>query len=317
MRKTCRFLEKFILVVLLELLFVALFGAISFSFMHDEETNTLIMPHIVTIVFLIVILATIGTGIFMSVKAKNICVVNIKKTEPFLMFASTFAAILTLVFFIYECIISIVKGQMSAYFVFRATKWVLSLVLVAYFVIQALPKKVGKFRIHIPANAKIGVSICAIAWAVFGVLTVYFNALLITDISKISQLLVYASIAVFFVFEGEFENVKARHKPYMISAFVCSALTFAFPLGISLAKILGKFSPYGAFSQPELLLSFAIGLYAFAKMVAMIRTMRIVVDSSSDGHSKKFDKKATDKAIAEEQSEVVDAPEQVSEQGKK
>ncbi len=302
MRKTCRFLEKFIFIILIELLFVALFGAISFSFMHDEATNTLAMPHIVTIVFLIVILGTIGTGIFTALKPKSFCVVSIKKTEPFLMFASTFAAILALVFFIYECIISIVKGQMSAYFVFRATKWVLSLVLVAYFVIQALPKKVRKFRIHVPTNAKIGVSICAIAWAVFGVLTVYFNALLITDISKISQLIVYASIAVFFVFEGEFDNVKPRHKPYIISAITCSALTFAFPLGISLAKIFGKFSPYGAFSQPELLLSFAIGLYAFAKMVAMVRTMRIVVDSSSDGHSKKFDKKPSHSVEGEKQA---------------
>lgn len=290
MRKTCRFLEKFILVILIELLFVALFGTISFSFMHNAETNTLAMPHIVTIVFLIFILGTIGTGVYVALKAKKICVVSIKKTEPFLMFASTFAAILSLTFFVYECVISIAKGQMSAYFVFRATKWVLSLVLVAYFVIQALPKKFGKHRIHIPSTVKIGASICAIAWSVFGVLTVYFNALHMNDISKISQLIVYASIAVFFVFEGEFDNVKAVHKPYIISAIACSALTFAFPLGISLSKILGKFSPFGAFSQPELLLSFAVGLYAFAKMVAMVRTMRIVVDSKSSDHHEKFNK---------------------------
>ncbi len=306
MRKTCRFLEKFILVVLIELLFVALFGTVSFSFMHDAETNTLVMPHIVTIVFLIFILGTIGTGVFMAFKAKEICVVSIKKTEPFLLFASAFAAILSLTFFIYECVISIVRGQMSAYFVFRATKWVLSLVLVAYFIIQALPKKVGKMRIHVPSSAKIGVSICAILWAVFGVLTVYFNALQINDVSKVSQLIVYASIAVFFVFEGEFDNVKAVHKPYMISAITCSALSFAFPLGISLSKILGKYSPFGAFSQPELLLTFSIGLYAFAKMVAMVRTMRIVVDSKSSDHHKKFDKS---KEKVEEKSEGESAPE--------
>lgn len=290
MRKTCKFLEKFIIVMLIELLFVALFGFISFSFMHNAETNTLPMPHIVTIVFMIFILGTIGTSVYVALKADKIGIVSIKKTEPVLMFASTFAAIMALTFFIYECIISIARGQMSAYFAFRATKWVLSLVLVAYFVIQALPKKFGKHRIHIPAAAKIGVSICAIAWAIFGLLTVYFNALLMSDVSKVSQLIVYASIAVFFVFEGEFDNVKPVHKPYIISAISCSAITFAFPFGISFSKIIGKYSPFGAFSQPELVLSFAIGIYAFAKMVALVRTMRMVVDSKSNDHDRKFDK---------------------------
>lgn len=311
MRKTCKFLEKFILVILIELLFVALFGVISFSFMHNAETNTLPMPHIVTIVFILFILGTIGTSVYMAFKAKEICVVSIKKTEPYLMFASTFAALMALAIFVYESIISVARGQMNAYFVFRATKWVLSLVLVAYFVIQALPKKFGKLRVHIPSAAKIGVSICAILWAVFGVLTVYFNALHMNDVSKVSQLLVYASIAVFFVFEGEFDNVKPVYKPYIISAITCSALTFGFPLGISISKIIGKFSPYGAFSQAELLLSFAIGFYAFAKMLAMVRTMRIVVDSKTNDHHKKFNKhkKAEESAEEIKAEEVVEVAE--------
>lgn len=296
MRKTCRFLERLILVILLELFFVAVLGVISFSFMHDSQTNTLVMPHFVTIVFLLMILGTIGTGIFMALKPKKLCVTSIKKSEPFLLFAAAFAAIMMLVLFIYEAIINILKGQINAYFFFRAAKWVFSFVTAFYFIVQSLPKKLGPFKIRIPSTLKIAISICAIVWAIFGVLTVYFNALLINDISKISQLLVYASIAVFFVFEGEFENVKARHKPYMISAFICATLTFAFPLGISIAKILDKYSAYGAFSQPELILSFAIGLYALARMIAMIRTMRIVVDGSSDGHAKKFDKKPEKKS---------------------
>ena len=309
MRRTCKFLEKFILVVLIELLFVALFGVVSFSFMHDAQTNTLAFPHIVTMVFLLFILGTIGTSVYMALKTEKIGIVYIKKTEPILMFASTFAAIMALTLFVYESIISVARGQMNAYFIFRATKWVLSFVLAIYFVIQALPKKFGKHRIHIPAAAKIGVSVCAIAWAVFGLLTVYFNALQMNDVSKVSQLIVYASIAVFFVFEGEFDNVKPAHKPYMISAIACSALTFGFPLGISISKIIGKFSPYGAFSQPELLLSFAIGLYAFAKMLAMIRTMRLVVDSSNSDHHKKFDKP---KAKIEEPNAKIDKAQEIT-----
>lgn len=298
MRNTYRFLKKSLAIILICLLAVVIFSVICFAFMYDADRYALRFPHVVTIMLYLFVVGTIAYSIFVCVKAKSINVTHIKKNNKLLQFASMLTAIMMLIFFIYECVVSITRANFQLYFFFRVTRWLLSLPACLYFAFQAIPKKIHRTKIVVPTWAKVTMSICSIAWCVFGILTTYFSSLPTTDIAKITQLIVYASLALFLVFEGEFQNAKQRHKPYMISAFICTTLTFAFPLGISVAKIIGKMSPYRAFSQPELLLSVAIGVYALAKMSALVSTMHTVIESSNTGgHSSKFDKKpATVKA---------------------
>ena len=311
MRNTYRFLKKFFYILLINLLIVAIFSVISFSFMSIDDSVTqsvkLRFPHIVTIMLYLFVIATIGIAIFASVKAKSINVTHIKKQYKFFQFASVFCAIMMMIFFIYECVISITKANFQLYFFFRASRWLLTIPFCAYFIVQALPKKIKRTKIQIPRWAKVTLSVCAILWCVFGILTTYFSGLQHNDITKITLLLVYVAIAIFFVFEGEFEFVKSAHKPYMISAFACTALAFAFPLGISIAKIFGKISPYRAFSQPELLLTIALGIYALAKMFALLSTMHTVIENTSTGgHSSKFNKPTV--TVVDEPAIEGDAP---------
>lgn len=296
MRKTYRFLKKSMYYLLINLLIVAIFSIISFSFMCVDENQTLTLkfPHVVTIMLYLFVLLEIGLAVFVALKAKAINITHIKKQNKFFQFASVFCAIMMIIFFIYECIISITKANFQLYFVFRVSRWLLTIPMCAYFIVQALPKKIRRTKTSVPRWFKITLSVCAILWSVLGILTVYFGGLKHNDISKITLLLTYVAISVFLVFEGEFEFVKAAHKPYIISAFVCTTLAIAFPFGISIGKILNKINPYRAFSQPELLLAVAIGIYALSKMLALVSTMHTVIENSSTGgHSSKFDTVST------------------------
>lgn len=301
MRKTYKFLKLFTLIILAELALIALFGTVAFSFItKDSATVTLRFPHIITVIFYLLIIATVATAVYACVRSKNVGITHIKKNNRFLQFASCFAAIMMLVFFVYECVViaSDTTGTNAAshtlYFVSRSVRWILSLVSCIYFVLQALPKRFRHLRIRIPKWLSVTSAICAILWAVVGLIVVYFDYKVgNSETAKVGQLLAYASIAIFLLFESEFELAKPRTKAYMISAFVCSAITFAFPLSISVAKIIGKISVYRAFSQAELLLTFAVGLYALAKMFALVSTMHTVIETSNhSSHSSKFDKPA-------------------------
>ncbi len=292
MRKTHRFLKGMFIVIFANLFVTAIMSAISFSYLCTYSSPLkLRFPHIITILFLITIASVIGLAIYTAVKTQTLGITRIKRQYKFLQFASVLCAIMMFIFFIYECIITITKADLQIYFFFRASKWILTIPVCIYFIFQALPKKIHKSTINISRWAKIGSSVCAIAWSLFGVMTVYFSGLNFADISKITVSIAYIAIAAFFVFEGEFEFVKPSHRAYIISAFACAALTLSFPLGISFAKITGKISEYAAYSQPELLLIMAIGVYALSKMLALLSTMHTVIDNSStSAHSSKFNR---------------------------
>ena len=294
MRQKYRFLKKSLVISVICLLAIALMSGICFSFMYDAPTYTLRFPHIVTGLLYFAIIGTVAYSVYFTLKVKSINITRIKKTSRFWRFASTLGAIMMIVFFIYECIVSITKANFQAYFIFRVIRWLLTIPTCIYFVFQAMPNRIKRVKIVPPEYIKVALSVCSIFWCLFGILTTYFSSLTATDIAKISQLFVYASCALFLVFEGKFEIFGSGHKAYFISAFACSALTFGFPFGISVAKIVGKMSPYRAFSQPELILSVVFGIYALSKMFAIVLTMRAVAENSSrSSHSSKFDKKSS------------------------
>ena len=292
MKKTLRFLQKSIWVLLVEAIFVALLGTVSFVYLFDSITDTLAFPHVIVILFIFAVLCGVGTTRYVCVKSNNIGITRIKKTNKFILFADAFAVIMMLTFFIYECVTSMTyaENENKALVFFRVTRWVLSIPALGYFVIQAMPKKIRRVKIEIPTYLGIITSISLILWCIFGIFTTYFAKHLTSpnDVTKICMMFIYAILALFFIFEGEFQYVKTAHKPYMMLAFCSTISTFAIPFSISIAKIFRAEMAYDALSQPELLMCFAIGVYALAKMFALISTMNLVLESShgrSHSHS--------------------------------
>lgn len=297
MKKTYSFLKTRIFVLLGELIAIAIMGAVMFTYLYDEYDHALRFPNVITILFALLIAGTIATAIVICLQAEEIGITRIKKTNKFILFADALGLIMMLAFFIYECItcMAYMSGSLDAFTIFRVIRWVISSPACGYFLIQALPNKINRVKIEIPYALKIGASVSIILWSILGIFTTYFAPQMSpNDISKISMMFVYAVMALYFIFEGEFNYVKTQHKPYMIFAFICSAVTFAFPFGISIAKIF-SFPFNQALSQPELLVCSAIGVYSLAKMFALISTMRIVIENSH-GRSRSSSQKKSEQA---------------------
>ena len=284
MKKTYHLLHKFIFIILAELIFVALLGVVSFAYLYNLSTDSLPYPHVITILFAIMVAATIATSVYVCINSHEIGVTRIKKTNKFILFADAFAVVMMLIFFIYECVTSMtyINKEQNAIVFFRVSRWIISIPALGYFIIQALPKKIRRTRVVIPDYLKLIASVCLILWCILGVFTTYFASHLTNpkDITKITMMFIYVIIAMFFILEGEFELIKARHKPYMIAAFTTATVTFAIPLGISIAKVFKPSMAWEALSQPELLVCAAIGIYALAKMFALVSTMALVIENS-------------------------------------
>lgn len=305
MKQTYSFLKKSIFIILAEIVFAALLGAVSFTYLYDSATDSLAFPNIITILFMLVLIGSVATIIAVCLKAKKVGISHIKKTNKFILFADAFGVIMMLIFFIYECITSMtyMNADSKALLFFRSTRWIMSIPALGYFIIQALPKKIKRTKIVVPPYLKIIASVSVIAWCVLGIFTTYFAKHLTNpaDVTKISMMFIYAILAMFFIFEGEFENVKTRHKPYMILSFISALAAFSFPFGMSVAKIFRADMTWDSLSQPELLACAAIGLYALAKMFALVSTMGIVIENEhgkKHHHSSSSSKASTDKATA-------------------
>ncbi len=314
MKKTYHFLQLFSIVILVELLFTALLGGVSFGYLYDAEADALPFPHVIIILFALMVISTIGTIIYVCVKAENVGVSHIKKTNKFILFADAFAVIMMLTFFIYECVTSMTHlddtNATKATIFFRVLRWIISIPALGYFVFQALPKKIKRIKIAIPTFLKAITSVSVILWCILGVFTTYFATHLTTpgDVTKISMMFVYAIFALFFILEGEFELIRTRHKPYMISAFVTSVFAFAFPFGISIAKIFRSDMVRDALSQPELVTCVAIGIYSLAKMFALVSTMKLVIENRHGSHSSRRHS-STKSAPADSEEAPVDVAE--------
>lgn len=304
MKKTYHFLRQSIWVILVELVFIGLLSAVSFIYLFDSATDTLPLSHVIVILLILLTLGAIGTAIFVCIKAENVGVTRIKKTNKFILFAEAFTVIMMLAFFIYECLTSMVyaESDSKALVLFRVTRWILSIPAFGYFLLQAFPKKIGRARIHIPTILSIITSLSLILWSILGIFTTYFASHLKNpnDVTKISMMFIYVVISAFFIFEGEFRFVKTVHMPYMMSAFFTSIVTFAIPFGISIAKIVRAELAYDALSQSELLTCVAIGVYALAKMFSLVSTMGFVIENSHGKNDGERRKPKTEKVDAEQ-----------------
>lgn len=283
MKKTYNSLKKLLYIILLEILFIAFFGTIAFCFMYIEDSYTLYFPHIITILFFALILCALATSVVYMFKANNLGISKIKKKYNLTRFSSAFCAIMMIILFIYESVIAIVRSDLQPlYYAFRMVRWLLTLPACAYFIIELIPKKIKRNKVVIPKPLKILTSVSVILFAVFSLFTIYFSPLLANDISKISHIVVYAFIALFFLFQGQIENSIPKFKPYILIGLFTSIVATAFPLSISLAKIIGRFSVLAGYSQPEHIVCVAIGIYSFTKMFAILSTMYDVSELRAD-----------------------------------
>lgn len=281
MRKTYALLKKCIPIITVCLVPILLFGILSFAFCYNYETYSLKIPAVVTCIFLVFVVALIAFCAYVSIKSNGVKVMGIKKDHGFLKFAAYLSSVTMLVGFIYD-FASIVQHP-SLFGVFRVIKFILSIFVCAYFIISVFPKKIKRTKIIIPRWIKYTLSVCTVLWGIAGIFTVYFlDGLLTSEISRISQVLLYVLITLFFLFEAEVDHLTPKYRAYIFSAFALDVLVCAFPLPMLLIPSVQRFSVM------ELLYPISIGIYAFARIIALMSTMKRAIKIREDKEASEY-----------------------------
>lgn len=275
MRKTYALLKKWIFVIAIGLIPVILFGILSFKLCYNAETYSLKIPTVITCIFLTVIVALIVVCAYAAISADGVKVTTVKKDCGFLKFAAYLCSVTMLVGFIYD-LTNIIDDPQS-YGVFRIIRFILSATLCAYFVVEVFPKRIKNKNVTVPRWLQYTLSVCTIFWGLSGVFSVYFyNGLLTSEIARISQVIIYVLIALFFLFETEVNHLTPKYRAYIFSALALAVLVCAFPIPMLLIPSVQRFSAM------ELLYPISIGIYAMAKMFALMTTMKRAIKRRED-----------------------------------
>ena len=270
MRKTHSLLKKFLPFIAVGLCLIFVLGAISFSSEYNEKTYSLAYPSFFVCLLLFFVAATLGTCIYVSASAKNVGISRIRKNSGYMRFASAFAAGIFAVGFF--CEIAELAAAPSSFGGLRLIKTFLNLPVCAYFVISMLPKEINSKRVVIPWGARVVLSVCTILWGIAGIFYVYFlKGLYTSEPSRIFEVLIYVLIAVFFLFEAEFELVYPKCRAYIFSALALCIPVCAFSLPM-------LFIPYKRLAIMEYFYAIALAIYAFCRIVSLVSTMRFVIE---------------------------------------
>lgn len=311
MRKVYSFLRRhFIWAVVAGVACFAL-GMLAFALDYKKTTSRFSFPGIGSAIFLLVLAATAGYVIYFACHTKKLHITKIRKqSSNFLKLSTWLAAAMALVLFIYETsnIVTFAQygeGLLQENFTFvRSTRYVLTLLLSAYFCVAALPAKFRRKKIVIPKPIKYILSISTVLWGIFGLLSVYFyEGLSFTNVLKLWQVLMYLVFIFFFLAEAQFEHIKPNGFIYICAALAAFTMSMAFNVSTIFALSTRLVDDMNSFSEIELVTSFSIALYALSRVHAIQRTMKHVMDNS-DKHSfsSKFKRKPDDFATPEEET---------------
>jgi len=280
-------------------------GLIAFMLDYNKETSWFSFPAVGSMLFILSLLASLAYIVYFAWNTKKIHITRIRKqSTSFLMLATWLAAAMMLILFIYETITlaTLIKvGALASFGFIRTMRYLLTIVTFAYFLIAALPQKIRRKKIEAPKLVKYFTSIGTILWAIFGLLSVYFYDKMTTNnILKIWQIIVYLVFIFFFLMEAKFEHIKPDGFFYIGACLGTYIITMAFCVTTIIALAAGFVSDNMAFTEIELVMSFTIGFYAYARVHAIQRTIKHVMDNSDKNtFSSKFKKKPNDFADSE------------------
>ena len=312
MEKIYNLFRKYLPIVLAVSSIALVFGLLSLLYYYNESTINIDFMNVVPIFTVILTAIAIIISIVFTSKVDKLHITKIKKSFGLCKFASLLAATLAAALFFFDFFRFVLNpGQFSS---LRIIRLLVFIPFVAYIVINVIPRKVKSRRIELPHWLKPTTAICTIVWSILGLLMIYFwQELPTTNLFKLIFLFYYIIVTLFFMFEIKFELLTPVVKGYVITALLLFVYTFAIIGPLMIAKFLGRLTEV-TISEFEIFLAVALGIYAFAKLVAMQQTMRFVMKNSGTStkhhhrhhhhhhHHKHTEKPVTDEATVPAES---------------
>lgn len=282
MEKVYTLFKKYLPIILIVSSIALVFGLLSLIYYYNESTVSISFKNVVPI--FTVILATIAVivSILFTSKVDKLHITKIKKSFGLCKFASLLVATLAAALFFFDFFRFVLNpGQFSS---LRIIRLLVFIPFIAYIVINVIPRKIKRKRVELPGWLKPISAISTIIWSILGLLMIYFwDELPTTNIFKLIFLFYYIIVILFFMFEIKFELLTPCVKGYIITALLLFVYTFAVIGPLMIAKFLGRLTAV-KISEFEIFLAFALGIYAFAKLMAMQQTMHFVMKKGARSH---------------------------------
>ena len=302
MQKIYNLFRKYLPIVLVVSSIALVFGLLSLIYYYNESTVSIDFKNVVPIFTVILMAIAVLASIIFTSKVDKLHITKIKKSFGLCKFASLLAATLAAALFFFDFFRFVLNpGQFSS---LRIIRLLVFIPFVVYIVLNVIPKKVKTRRIELPHWLKPITAICTIVWSILGLLMIYFwQELPTTNLFKLIFLFYYVIVTLFFMFEIKFEISSPVVKGYVITALLLFVYTFAVIGPLMIAKFLGRLTEV-TISEFEIFLAFALGIYAFAKLVAMQQTMKFVMKNNGTSHGHHHHHhhhhKHTDKPVTDE-----------------
>ena len=285
MEKTYNLFKKYLPPIITLTVIGMLFGILTFINYYNHATMTLDFLQVIPVFTVIFIVIALAISCVFTSKVENLHLSRLKKNSGFSKFSALLAAILASALFFYNFFKFVQQpGATSALMIMRLMVFI---PFIAYLIITILPKKFRKKTIVLPTWVKPTTSVCTLIWCLLSLLAIYFHSgASVTNMFKLIYIFYYIFVSLFFLFEVKFDMLTSRgHRGYILFALVLFVYTCVIGGSITVSMFLGQLR-ITVISDFEIFLSFAMGLYAISKVIAMQTTLKFVMKkrSSGEGH---------------------------------
>ena len=233
----------------------------------------------------ILMFALIGIALILSVvmlvKMKHTYITKMRRDSNVLKFASALAFVVIFILTVYDLYVLLASNAtLSVAKTFKVLRIIAAIPFLAYFVINVIPKRMFKRRIFIPETIVNICAIGAIAWALFGLLAIWFYEGVGYSYFKIVHIIFYVLFTFFILCEIKTQLIKANVKLHMFSALLLFVVSFVLTTSTVVASFLTDVAG-NPISNFELVTAIALSIYALSKVFAYMYTLRISMNTGS------------------------------------
>ena len=294
MKHTLKLFRLFLPIILGLTLLSVLLGIFMLAFNYTEEQG-IYFKAAAPILFLAFVAISIGVSIFFICKVDHVYISKTRQDCAFFKFASVFALLVVLTLTIYDLSIFLQVPVLDTARIFKVLRLIASIPMIGYLFISVFPKKILRRKIEIPSGLKITCGIGAIVWSLLGLLAVWFYQSNGQTYFKVTHIVFYILLTLYFLFECKNQFIKPCSKLLITSSLILFVTSTCFSLSTIFGIVIGKVQSMSniGISEFELVTSLAFAIYALSKVYAYRTTLKYVIDTHITHYvSKKKDKKS-------------------------
>ncbi|MBQ4585771.1 MAG: hypothetical protein IJA82_06150 [Clostridia bacterium] len=314
MKQTHKLFKLFLPIIIGFTLLSTLLGIFMLAFNYTDEQG-IYFKAAAPILFFAFVLISIGISIFFVFKIDHVYISKTKHDCPFFQFGSVLVFLVVFALTIYDLATFLQYQTLDTARIFKILRLIVAVPFLGHLILSVFPKRFRRQKIEIPRWLRLVCSVSAVVWCLFGLLAVWFYESQGYTYFKVTHIVFYVLMTLFFLLEAKNMFVKPCSKLLILSSLMLFVTSIAFALSTIFGIVIGKVVSMQliGISEFELICSFAFALYALSKVFAYKTTLKYVIDTNithyiSARGRRKLSLFGSNKSKAEENAKVEKAP---------